>query len=208
MCEKSEVELISEGIRKPSQENLASLQDEINHFTRLINDMFELSLTDINALNYQKDHFDICDVLLKTVDQFEPLFIDKNIQIHIMNTDDEMRFYGDSQRIRQVITNILKNSCNYTDHGGQIRINSNREAEHFVVEFSDSAPGLSDEAIEKVFQRFFRGENSRNRTTGGAGLGMAICESIMTEHKGKISANHSDLGGISVRLYFPINVDY
>ncbi len=200
---QSEVELLNEGIRQPTAENLASLGEEVTHFSRLINDMFELSLTDINALNYIKEELNLMDLLQKIVAQFEPMLTEKNITLRVLSENQPMLVWGDAQRIWQVFSNIIKNSCNYTDVGGRLLIESRVEKGRFVIEFADSAPGLSNQALDKIFNRFFRGESSRNRATGGAGLGMAICAGIMAEHQGEISAQHADLGGVMIRLIFP-----
>jgi len=202
---QNEVELLSDGIRQPTSDNLQSLQEEITHFTRLINDMFEISLSDINSLSYEKETIDLQELLDKTVSQFEAMFADKDIIIQQSESDNAMLYWGDSQRIRQVFFNILKNSCNYTNSSGKLRVNCRIVENCYIIEFSDSQPGLTDHALEKIFQRFFRGESSRNRATGGAGLGMAICQNIMLEHKGIIAATHSDLGGICIRLKFPMD---
>ncbi len=202
---QSEVELLSEGIRQPTPEHLASLQDEISHFTRLINDMFELSLSDIHALHFEKAAIDLQSLLQRSVTQFKPMFADKNMTVQMKDAGDAMPFWGDAQRINQVMANVLKNSYHYTDAGGQLQISTYVKNDTYGIEFADSSPGLTDQALDKIFQRFFRGESSRNRATGGAGLGMSICQSIMTEHGGKISATHSPLGGICIGLSFPIS---
>jgi len=200
---QNEVELLNEGIRQPTPENLHSLSEEITHFSRLINDMFDLSLTDVNALNYIKENLDLMDLLQKTVAQLQPMLAKKNITLKTMYKEQSMPICGDAQRLRQVFSNVIKNSSNYTNRDGRLLINTDSTEHHYIIEFADSAPGLSDQALNKIFNRFFRGESSRNRSTGGAGLGMAICKGIMIEHQGEISAHHADLGGILIRLTFP-----
>ena len=202
---QSEVELISEGIRQPNEENLQSLQDEVSHFTRLINDMFELSLTDIHALNCVKEESDLLEILRISLQQFEPMFAEKSIQLNFNPNDiDQISANVDQQRIKQVFTNILKNSRNYTDAGGQIQVSVVKTASEAIISFADSAPGLDEKGLQKLFNRFFRGESSRNRATGGAGLGMAICKGIMEAHQGRIDADQSELGGVLIQLRFPL----
>ncbi len=165
--------------------------------------MFELSLTDINALNYLKENLDLMGLLQKTVTQLQPMLSKKDITLNTLYKKQPMPIYGDAQRIRHVFSNVIKNSGNYTNKDGQLLISTDSTEHHYVIEFADSAPGLSDQALNKIFHRFFRGESSRNRSTGGAGLGMAICRGIMIEHQGEMSAHHSNLGGILIRLIFP-----
>lgn len=203
---KSEIELLSEGIRKPDEKSLNSLGEEVTHFSHLINDMFELSLSDISALNYLEEECDLGNTLAKTLEQLEPQFTEKNIEVTLSGYQpDQTPFEGDAQRLKQVFSNILKNSCHYTDPEGQLQVTINSDDEQYLIEFSDSKPGLDQTGVDKLFNRFYRGESSRNRATGGAGLGMAICQSITAHHGGAISAHTSPLGGLLIRLVFPRN---
>ena len=200
---KSEVELLSEGIRQPNKKNLASLSEEVMQFNHLIRDMFELSLTDSNMLSYVFVECDLLELLEKTVKQIEPRFNDKDITLQFRTCDTSAPLFADPQRIKQVLNNIAKNSWQYTEQGGQVRIALEMDETHFHIHFMDSEPGLTDEALNKIFHRFYRGEGSRSRSTGGAGLGMAICQGIMDAHHGQIVASHSILGGLHIRLSFP-----
>lgn len=201
---KSEIELLSEGIRQPDEKSLNSLSEEVTHFSHLINDMFELSLSDISSLNYHEEQCDLGEILAKTVEQFEPQFAEKNIQVTLHGyQEDQTPFTGDAQRLKQVFNNILKNSCHYTDPNGQLAVSLTSSKDSYQIDFADSKPGLDPAGIDKLFNRFYRGESSRNRATGGAGLGMAICQSITNHHGGTISAHTSDLGGLLIRLVFP-----
>jgi len=205
---KSEVELLCVGIRKPNTENLDSLSEEVDHFSRLINDMFELSLTDINALNYQKEECDVVDLLTRTTQQFSSIFVEKKLALEFDAPKNTIVIHMDEQRIKQVFGNIIKNSGNYTDSGGKLVVSMRtemvEESKQCIIEFSDTAPGLDDDGISKIFNRFYRGERSRSRSTGGAGLGMSICKGIMKVHKGSISAQHSNLGGVTIVITLPI----
>lgn len=197
---KSEVELLSVGVRKPTVENFASLTDEIDHFNHLIDDMFQLSLHDINALKYEKDQHNIIEMLERSCEQFSSRFNDKGIELSLAISEQELLLDVDAVRIKQVFDNIIKNSCLYTDPGGQLIVSTKRAGESISIEFSDSKPGLTDQALENIFERFYRGENSRSRATGGAGLGMAICHEVVSEHGGRIEVDHSALGGIAVTV--------
>mgnify|MGYP000544722994 CR=1 FL=1 len=205
---KSEIELLSEGIRQPNKKNLHSLSDEVDHFSGLINDMFELSLTDINALSFKDHEIDIADLLEKSVAHFQPLFKEKAIEIQFEKTKHPITLNIDGQRVKQVFGNILKNSYHYTDTGGKLLVRILQLDNAVQLDFSDSAPGLNDEGLNKIFNRFFRAEGSRNRSTGGAGLGMAICKSIMENYNGSISAQHALQGGVSIQLQFPLNLTH
>ena len=111
---------------------------------------------------------------------------------------------GDAQRLHQVLRNVLLNSLRYTDAPGETLVEVSRDGKNVRIEVMDSAPGVPETALPHLFERFYRCEASRNRATGGSGLGLAICEGIVQAHKGKIWAQHSRLGGLSVVVELPL----
>ena len=110
-----ETELLSDGIRKPSEENLSSLLDEIKHVSTLINDMFDLVLSESNALSYDKQPCDLNRIVIHSVKLFEPQFQEKRLEVIFdPNLDTPCLVNADAKRIRQVIDNLLRNSMNGT----------------------------------------------------------------------------------------------
>ncbi|EER59247.1 histidine kinase [Acidovorax delafieldii 2AN] len=110
---------------------------------------------------------------------------------------------ADARRLAQLFGNLLENAVRYTDAGGTLRVHARCEGETAVVEFCDSAPGVSLEHLPRLFDRFYRVEASRNRASGGAGLGLAISRRIVEAHHGEISAQASALGGLCLVMRFP-----
>ena len=99
--------------------------------------------------------------------------------------------------------NLLKNSLKYTNPEGETQIIVTQEDGWVWVSVQDTPPGVSELALTKLFDRFFRVEKSRNRATGGAGLGLAICKTIIEDHGGKIVATASPLGGVCISFGLP-----
>ena len=100
----------------------------------------------------------------------------------------------------------MENSLRYTDRGGILKISAESDGKELSLRFDDSAPGVSDEVLGRMFERFFRAESSRNRTLGGSGLGLAICKNNMQMLGGTIEASHSPLGGVRIELKMPLNL--
>ncbi|MDF0679103.1 MAG: ATP-binding protein, partial [Nitrosomonas sp.] len=96
------------------------------------------------------------------------------------------------------------NSLNHTDARGQLEITVQRLADKLVIELADSSPGVSDQDIAHLLDRFYRVDHSRNRHLGGAGLGLAICSNIVRAHEGTLMASHSALGGLAIHIELPI----
>lgn len=114
-----------------------------------------------------------------------------------------MQLDADPKRLQQLFANLLENTLRYTDAGGQLRIRACVEGDNLRVDFIDSGPGVDAEQLLRLFERFYRGEASRNRASGGAGLGLAICRSIALAHGGSLDADHSPLGGLWLTLRLP-----
>lgn len=115
---------------------------------------------------------------------------------------------GDAHRLHQVFMNLLENTLAYTDAGGQLRIDVTVEGAWtgncLTLLFDDSAPGVSDEEIPRLFDRLFRGETSRSRALGGSGLGLSICRATIEAHGGSIEAAASPLGGLRMTITLPL----
>ncbi len=125
--------------------------------------------------------------------------------ISLSMPDDEIFILGDSMRIHQVISNLLANARTHTPNGTEIEIALKQQEDGVVVEVSDNGPGLSKEAQERIFERFYRADPSRVRNGGeGTGLGLSIVDAVMRAHNGSVSVD-SELGhGATFKLFFPI----
>ena len=117
--------------------------------------------------------------------------------------EDAATVFGDADRLTQMLRNLLENSARYTEPGGRVRVAVRREGERVAIEVDDSAPGVPREALARLFERFYRVDESRSRANGGAGLGLAISRSIAAAHGGEIAAAPSPLGGLRVSIRLP-----
>ena len=109
---------------------------------------------------------------------------------------------GDQHRLTQLFTNLLENTLKYTDGPGSLNINMHDIDNEIIISFADSAPGVDESTLDKIFDRFYRVELSRSREMGGAGLGLSICSEIVDAHSGSIKAKQSSLGGLEIVVTF------
>ena len=116
----------------------------------------------------------------------------------------ELRVFGDNQRLTQLFANLLQNSLQYTTSPGQVQVSIRTENQIAVISVEDSAPGVEKSVQPRLFERLFRAESSRNRNTGGAGLGLSLCQTIVEAHNGSIVAADSPLGGLAVTVRIPL----
>jgi two-component system sensor histidine kinase BaeS len=202
-----EIEAIHDGLRQVTPDTLKRLDGDISHLIRLVNDLGELSRTDLGALSYKKENIDLADVLKETLEKFQAPFIQKGLVLEENITGHEpLPVFADTERLGRLFVNILQNSLSYTASGGKVKMAVSSEKDKVVVTVKDSAPGVPEEILPKLFDRLFRVDPSRSRDKGASGLGLAICKNIVDAHEGNISASHSELGGIMISVELPINV--
>lgn len=200
---RAEIEAVQDGIRPLTDATIGHVHGEILHLSRLIDDLYELALADIGALTYRKIDVDLGDILKQTLESFRDKYSDYGLSVEYHSPQQPMPLFADPERLRQLLANLLNNSLRYTDPGGRVRIDLTEEADHLLLRLQDSAPGVPEEALGRLFERLFRLEDSRNRAHGGAGLGLAICKSIVEAHEGAIKACASPLGGLEIAISFP-----
>ena len=199
---RGELEAIQDGVRKITPESILSLQSEVTTLTRLVDDVHQLSLSDEGALAYRKSDTDLVPLVEMVCASFRHRFEQRGLALDLQLPDEAPQF-GDPDRLMQLFTNLLENSLRYTDGGGGLTISLQSGAAGNRLQFDDSGPGVSDEQLGQLFERFYRAESSRNRASGGSGLGLSICQNIAEAHDGTITAQHSPAGGLRVTLSLP-----
>jgi two-component system sensor histidine kinase BaeS len=202
---RGEIEALQDGIRNPTPEAINSLHAEVLHLGRLIDDLYQLSLYDIGALSYRKEPLEPIALLEQVVDSFRSKFIREEISLSIkLLTPPGGMIFADRERLHQLFANLLDNSLNYTSAGGQLEIIVRSGQGTIEIDFQDSAPEVPAQDLGRLFDRLYRVEGSRSRHSGGAGLGLAICRTIVEAHEGTIEALPSPLGGVLISMALPL----
>ena len=129
---------------------------------------------------------------------------DKGLQLGWTPPTGKILIQGDVQRLGQLLRNLLDNAVRYTDSGGKILIDLTRDKQQVKLVVSDSAPGVGVEECNRLFDRLYRVESSRNRNSGGSGLGLSICRNIVEAHGGHIVAKPGPHGGLEITTSFPL----
>lgn len=204
---RGDIEALQDGIRTPSGQSFEALHNEAMHLGRLIDDLYELSMSDIGALNYRKVKVDPAGILQGTVELFEPRFARQNIDLKLDLPGAAIEpLSADPDRLQQLFSNLLENSLRYTDAPGRLDIRTTKQQGNLVISFADSEPGVPETLQPRLFERLYRVDVSRSRAGGGAGLGMSICRNIIEAHHGEITAGTSPYGGLEITLKFPLNL--
>jgi two-component system sensor histidine kinase BaeS len=204
---RGELEAMQDGVRKMTLGSLESLQSEVSILTKLVDDLHQLSLSDAGALAYRKVDTDVVHLVQLAEAGSRDRFHSKQLTL-TSKLPESAQVFGDPQRLSQLFNNLMENSLRYTDPNGGLEILGEIRDKLLILTFQDSAPGISDEQLIRIFERFYRTEGSRNRASGGSGLGLAICQNIVEAHGGQISASHSPAGGVRITVVLPLSVPH
>ncbi len=202
---RGEIEAMQDGVREATPERIASLHDEVLGLSQLVEDLYQLSLSDLGALTYRKAMIDLRALLDDVAERFRPRLAEQEIELVCDPFEGApWMVWGDRERLAQLFTNLLENSCRYTDAGGRVELSAVRTPGWLMIDLEDSPPGVPEAALSRLFERLYRVDASRNRHQGGAGLGLSICKSIVEGHDGKVTASASRLGGLHVTVRLPM----
>ena len=201
---QGELDALLDGVRKVDRNSIESLQQESQRLGGLINDLHELSLSDLGALSYNKEKIDLVELVDDFIGNHERHIAKSNIKVSFNSPDDVCMILADADRLDQCLKNLLQNTLRYTDQPGKMDIKVECDKRGVRLYWQDSSPGVSDEELKHLFDRLYRVEQSRNRAKGGAGLGMSICKNIIQAHDAEVALYHSKLGGLGIRIDFPV----
>jgi two-component system sensor histidine kinase BaeS len=199
---RGEIEALQDGVRPLDAASLASLAGEASRLSRLVEDLHTLSLSDLGVLSYDRERLDLGELIEETLQAQRGALQDKGLRADVEIGDNAM-VMGDPDRLKQVFGNLLQNSLRYTDAPGRLVIHVKQTPRGVQVDWQDSAPGVPPEELPRLTERLYRVEGSRNRASGGAGLGLAIARAIVEGHGGTLEAHASALGGLRIEVSLP-----
>jgi len=200
------VEALADGVvAEPTdvQRYLKLILQETKHLSGLIDDLFELSQIDSGALQLHCMPLDVAELVSETVAAYQLAAAERAIRLEDACAQAP-RIEADPDRLQRVLRNLLDNALRHTPSHGTIQVRAAAQDGFVQVSVDDSGPGVPPNELERIFERFYRGEPSRHRESGGTGLGLAIARGLVQAHHGRIWAEPSALGGISVRLLLPL----
>lgn len=182
-----------------------SMHERIDSFNTLIDDIAQLAKADAGELELSGDHVQLSGYFEEFATDLTRLANEHGLSVDIVRKlegAETGRF--DKVRIRQVLNNLMSNSCRYTNSPGKVFFKVRYHRNQLEFRFEDTAPGLSIEECAKVFERLYRADKSRSRQLGGSGLGLTISKLIIEAHGGTITAAPSALGGIRIDVTLPL----
>ncbi len=199
---RGEIQALQDGVRAPTAAALASLNAECDRLGGLVEDLYQLALADVGALEYRFEELDAAEIVRESLAAHRHAFADAGIEVEA-DFAPAPPVRADARRLGQLVDNLLANARRHTDAPGRVRVAVSASAEQVRVVVEDSPPGVPAAALPHLFDRLYRVDGSRSRAAGGAGLGLAIGQAIAHAHAGSIDASASTLGGLRIELVLP-----
>jgi signal transduction histidine kinase len=194
---RGNLEAMLDGLLEPRHEQLSVLHEQSVALSRLIDDLRTLSLAAEGHLELHRQPTDVAELARRVVGEMEAGAKEREIALSVEAPESLPRPALDSDRIGQVLRNLIDNALRYTPASGRVRVTVRPQAEGVTVTVSDTGAGIAREDLPHVFDRFYRADGSRTRATGGSGLGLAIVKQLVEAHGGEVWAE-SDAGRGSV----------
>jgi signal transduction histidine kinase len=175
---------------------------EIDRMNNLVSDLLVLSRLDADKLDVSRETFDLAKILAETADRFILRAAEKEILLDI-EVPGELAALGDPRRTGQILATLLDNAVRFTPSGGRVTVVGSSDDGRVQASVTDTGPGISSEHLPHVFERFYRADTARKRSSGGTGLGLAIARDLATTQGGDVVVKNSRSGGASFTLSLP-----
>ena len=204
--QRAHLEALQDGVYPLTAENLQPVLDQTELLTRLVEDLRTLALADAGELRLERGIVEMSKLASNVLDRFRPEANNRDVELVF---EDRLApgLPGsnlDGGRIEQVLNNLLSNALRHTPGGGKITLNLAQEGGQVVVRVADSGPGIPEEALPHIFERFYRADKARSRLDGGTGLGLAIARQLALAHGGDLTAQNGPQGGAEFTLRLPV----
>ncbi len=199
------VEALSDGVVEDPemvQRYYRTIRADVIALNDLINDLFELAQLDAGGMEFELSEDSLSDLISDALESFHLLGKKRDISVR-GEVEGEVVVKMNAQKINRVLGNLLSNALRYTPDGGSVCVRVAETGKYVQVSVQDSGPGFNPDDLERVFEKFYRGEQARSRATGGAGLGLAIAAGIVDGHNGRIWADNAPEGGAVVTFELP-----
>lgn len=200
-------EAIVDGIvteKKDVDDFLYIILDESKRLSRLINELLEVAKMDAEGIKVHLDEFNISTLMNKIDTKFLPQARENGLNLSVKHIGNLTNWYGDSDRVEQILTNLIDNAIRYTHQNDSINVVfDDTDEEDFVITVQDSGVGIAKEHLDQIFDRFYKVDASRTRGKHGTGLGLFIVQKIIDAHHGTIKVDSKEGEGTQFTITLP-----
>lgn len=185
------IETLLNGAVNDKKVNLSFLEKANQHtinLSNLLNDLIDISMIESGEMRMSYRYFEIHKYLESIINELRPMAEEKGVELVYEKHDEKLELFGDRNKLRQVLINLIQNAIKYTEHG-KVEIVVEEEKKFGLIKIKDTGIGIPAEDINRIFERFYRVDKARSRAVGGTGLGLAIVKHIIEAHGSKIEVN-------------------
>lgn len=193
------LETLLDGALYDKKVNKTFLQKAVQHthnLNNLLNDLIDISMIESGQMRMSYRYFDSNEFVSSIAQELKSNIQNEKIELVFKPDKENSKLFGDKEKIKQVLVNLIMNSIKYTE-SGRVEIGILNEGKRSKIYVSDTGIGIAASDIERIFERFYRVDKDRSRELGGTGLGLAICKHIIEAHGSKIEVK-SELGKGSI----------
>jgi signal transduction histidine kinase len=197
------IEAIRDGVVDADEETIGTLHTQTIHLANLIEDLRILAIADAGALALNKSHGSPVPVIEDSVAHFTQRARERDIDLVISVDGQEVTLDFDETRVRQIVSNLVDNALTHTPNKGSIKVGITGTSQSLKLSISDSGEGISSDDLPRIFDQFYRADQSRTRATGGAGLGLTIVKRLVEAHGGEITVTSEPDQGTTFTVELP-----
>ena len=201
---RAQLEALQDGVRSATPDTLDAMLRQVLALNKLIDELYTLARADVGALDCKPVALDAWALACGQARGFEARFAQAGLALELGPAPSTPTVRADPDRLRQVLDNLFENSLRYTAPGGRVHLHAHADGRHLRLHLDDSAPGVPDDALAHLAERFYRVDASRSRAHGGAGLGLALCRRLLEAQGGTLAFAHAPLGGLRAVVTLPL----
>ncbi|MEA2339758.1 MAG: two-component system, OmpR family, sensor histidine kinase BaeS [Thermoanaerobaculia bacterium] len=200
---RCELESMQDGLTAPTPERITSLHEETMHLAHIVDDLQDLALAEAGRLEIDAQAVMVASLAKRAAAGMEMRARERGVTIHIEG-DDDLLVLADARRAVQILTNLLANAVAHMEKPGDVRITWERSGGEAIIRVIDRGVGIPADDLPRIFERFYRVDVSRSRTTGGAGLGLPIVRQLVAAHGGRVWAESAAGAGSTFSFTLPM----
>ena len=186
---RAHIENLLDGVEAPDRHTLQVMLQQSERLSRLVEQLLDLSRLESGDVPLDRHEVPLDSLVSEVVSEIDVASSGRGVRLETELPPDLPPVLADRERLHQVLFNLLDNAVRFTPAGGEVRVRAHRVNGHCEVEVTDTGPGIPQEHIPRLFERFYRVDHSRSREDGGTGIGLAIARSVVEAHGGRIWAD-------------------
>lgn len=202
--QRATIEAMVDGIYPMDEDNLKPVMDQNLLLTRLVDDLRTLALADAGELRLEKSSTDLGTLSQSVLNRFRGQADRVEVELDFVLEGASPVVHADPIRLEQILTNLISNALRFTPRQGRVSVTVFAQGGRAFVKVLDTGPGIPEESLQNVFDRFYRVDKSRSRGEGGSGLGLAIARQLARAHQGDLTASNGQAGGAEFCLTLPL----